>query len=205
LLYPQKDAEKYLTILQEDLRKVGISLNLRLVTFETLVKLIDERQFGMVSLAYSADLFPNPETQLLSSLADQDNTNNITGFKNKRVDQLIEQYDTAYEIPQRVKILQEVDNLFTDAHHWMFEWYAPYSRVVFWNKFAFPKGHFTRIGDFTDMVGLWWLDPDKIQKLDQARRNPSMKLDQDPVDDKYWLDFSQAENQVQLEKAPNSK
>ena len=205
LVNPQKDYERYLTVYQEDLRKVGITLNLRLLTFETLVKLIDDRQFGMLSIGYSADLFPNPETQLLSSLADQNNTNNTTGFKNRRVDELIAQYDTAYDIPQRVKILQEIDKLFTDAHHWLFEWYAPYMRVVYWNKFGYPKGHFTRIGDYTDIIGFWWFDPVKTQKLEQAKRNPSMNFGQEGVDDKYWLSFEKVEDRTQLEKAPNSK
>ena len=40
--------EPHLTIYQEDLRKVGITLNLRLVTFETHFKLIEQRQFDMV-------------------------------------------------------------------------------------------------------------------------------------------------------------
>src|SRR5262249_35133261 len=39
LLYDNKQMETYLTVFQEDLRKVGITLNLRLVTFETQFKL----------------------------------------------------------------------------------------------------------------------------------------------------------------------
>ena len=35
-------------------------------------------------------LFPNPETSFHSMLADQKNNNNITGFKNARVDELLQ-------------------------------------------------------------------------------------------------------------------
>ena len=68
---------------QEDLRKVGIALNLRPGTLETMVRLIDDRMFDTVYIGYTGLLFPNPETSVHSSLADQNNTNNITGFKNR--------------------------------------------------------------------------------------------------------------------------
>jgi microcin C transport system substrate-binding protein len=71
LIYGQQDSEKSLTVYQEDLRKVGITLNLRLVTFETMVKLENERQFGMVESAYTGELFPDPETSWASTPADR--------------------------------------------------------------------------------------------------------------------------------------
>ena len=193
LIYAAKDSERFLTVFQEDLRKVGITLNLRLVTYETMIKLMDEHQFGMVSAAYTADLFPNPEAVLLSSIADSKSTLNLTGFKNARVDELIAQYDMAYDVPQRVKIIQEIDKLYTDSHHWILEWYAPNLRIVYWNKFGMPKGQFSRIGDYLDMPSLWWVDPAKSARLDQARRDTSINLGQGEVEDKYWLEFAQTE------------
>jgi microcin C transport system substrate-binding protein len=202
LLYYSKDQERYNTIFQEDLGKVGITLNLRLVTPETMLQLVEERQFEVTFYGFTGLSFPNPETSLLSSLADQKNNNNITGFKNKRVDELIAQYDLAYEIPDRIKILREIDGLYTNDHHWIYEWYAPYHRVVFWNKFGAPKGQFTRTGDYADMVALWWIDPDKSQKLDQARADTSINLGQGEVEDKYWLDFDKVEENKQTEVVP---
>jgi microcin C transport system substrate-binding protein len=202
VLYADKTSERHLTVYQEDLRKVGITLNLRLLTFETLVKLLDELQYDLAFIGYGGITFPNPETQLLSRLADQKNNNNITGFKNARVDELIKEYDLAYEIDDRVRILQEVDGLFTNAHHWVMEWYAPYQRVVFWNKFGSPRGHLSRTGDYRDMIPMWWIEPDKVQKLEQALRDPSINLGQGEVEDKYWLDFAKIEEKKQSEMAP---
>src|SRR5688572_18462307 len=89
VLYASKTSEPFLTIYQEDLRKVGIGVNLRLVTGETLFSLIMQRRFDVVSMAWGGLVFPNPETQWKSTLADVDNNNNITGFKDKRVDELL--------------------------------------------------------------------------------------------------------------------
>ncbi len=62
VLYYNKNNEPELTIYQEDLRKIGINLNLRLVTYETQFQYISERKFQMALLAWGGLLFPNPET-----------------------------------------------------------------------------------------------------------------------------------------------
>ena len=151
----------------------------------------------MVSMAYTGLLFPNPETSLLSSLADQKNNNNITGFKNARVDQLLGQYDLAYDVAQRVKIIREIDKIVTDSHQYIFEWYAPNQRLVYWNKFGMPKGELTRIGDSNDILSLWWIDPAKEAKLQQALRDSSIKLDVGPTEDRYWLEYEKTQESSQ--------
>ena len=46
-----------------------------------------------------------------SSLADKNNNNNICGFKSKRVDELLKEYDVAFDIKERVKIIREIDSM----------------------------------------------------------------------------------------------
>jgi ABC-type oligopeptide transport system substrate-binding subunit len=194
VLYVDKASSlRLLTPYQEDLRKVGITLNLRLVTFETLVKLMDDRTFEIASMAYSGVLFPDPEANFQSKLADQKNTNNITGFKNKRADEIIDAYLKEFDLAKRTKLLQELDGIITGEHHFLLEWAAPFERVVYWNKFGQPKGIITRVGDHTDIPSMWWIDAEKDQKLKQAIKDPSIKLEVGPTEDKYWLDFSRLE------------
>jgi len=196
VLYVDKaSSERLLTPYQEELRKVGITLNLRLVTFETLVKLLDERTFEVASMAYSGSLFPDPEGNFQSKLADQKNTNNITGFKNKRADEIIDAYLREFDLSKRVKLLQELDGIVTGEHHYLLEWAAPFQRLVYWNKFGQPRGIVTRVGDAYDVPTLWWIDSDREQKLKQALKDPTVQLGAGPTEDKYWLDFSRLEEQ----------
>jgi microcin C transport system substrate-binding protein len=195
ILYAQQASERYFTIYQEDLRRVGITLNLRLTTWETLIKLLDERNFGMVSIAYTGEIFPKPDANWLSRLADEKVTNNITGFKNVRADEIMTRYQTTFDFAERARLLQELDGILTREHHWLFEWTAPYERVVFWHKFGYPKGYITRIGSFRDMVLLWWIDPERDRQLQNAIRNASVQLEQGASDDKYWLEFAKVESQ----------
>ena len=190
VVYADMASERYFTIYQEDLRKVGITLNLRFVTFETLVKLLDDRSFGLASVAYTGETFPSPEQNFLSKMADEKNTNNITGFKNPRADQVIDAYNKEFDFSKRVKLLQELDRLVTSDHNWILEWTAPYERIVFWSRFGQPPGYLTRIGDYRDIPSLWWIDPDQSRKLDEAMKNPSTELGEGPSEDKYWLQYT---------------
>ena len=195
ILYYDKVSERFFTVFQEDLRKVGITLNLRLVTWETMIKLLDERTFDLVSVGYTGTTFPDPEAQLSSKMADEKNTNNLTGFKNKRADEIIELYNKEFNIEERIKLLLELDGIVTNDHQWILEWTAPYQRVVYWNKFGQPKGILTRVGDLRDVPSLWWIDPDRASKLQEALRDSSIQLGDGSREDRYWLDFAKVEEQ----------
>jgi microcin C transport system substrate-binding protein len=195
LVYYSKTQETYLTVFQEDLRRVGIGLNLRLVTFATLVKLLDERRFGLLSIGYNGLLFPNPETSYHSSLADQDNTNNITGLKNARIDAILGDYDEMFDVEERIAAIREIDGILAENYLFILSWYGPYHRFVFWNKFGMPEGTVTRVGDYDDPITLWWHDPEKQQALAGAMRDESITLEAGPLEDRYWLSFEQTETQ----------
>src|SRR5205085_8639466 len=124
-------AEKLLTPYQEDLRKIGIGADLQYTTFETLGKELNDQNFQIISMAFTGQVFPNPEELMLSSLADQKNSGNMTGFKDPKVDALLKEYDVAYELKDRIKILQQIDKIYTDSHQIILEWYAPYQRLVY--------------------------------------------------------------------------
>jgi microcin C transport system substrate-binding protein len=195
LIYYDRASERYNTIFQEDLRKAGININLRYVTPETAFKLIDEKQFDMVSVAYGgSDPFPLPDQMYHSSQTGRAGQN-ITGLVNKRVDEIIDIYDKTFDINERIKLLKELDTIVSNEHHWILEWYGPYQRFAYWNKFGQPKGSITRIGFYIDPVWMWWADPQKTQQLQQAMRDSSIKMEVGPSEDRYWLDFQKIEEQ----------
>lgn len=200
LLYSDKGSERWTTIYQNDLRKVGITLNLRLVTPETRFKMMMQRQFELISGAWGAgSVFPTPRTEYHSEAADTLNTNNISGFKDKRIDDILDKYDVEFDAAKRAALLRELDGILTSQHHYIMEWYPPASsRIVFWNRFSHPKGTFSRIGDHEGTLGpglpqLWWVDPDKNQKLEQALKDQTIKLEIPPVEDRYWQEYSKNE------------
>jgi microcin C transport system substrate-binding protein len=199
MLYSAKTFEPYLTVYQDDLRKVGINLNLRLITPETEFQMIGERRFQMELSAWGTLLFPNPETQFNSKLADENNNNNITGFKNAKVDELCKQYDITFNVQDRIRIIREVDGIVANDYQYVHLWYPPFTKIAYWNKFGTPPGHLSRTGDYygastgPGIPQMWWIDPVKRGRLEQALRDSSIKLESGPVEDRYWQEFAKKE------------
>ena len=193
VLYGDRGSETWMTVYQEELRKVGIGLNLRLVTPETMFKLVMERNFDMVNMAWGALLFPNPETSFGSKLADVDNTNNITGFKSARVDELLDAYDQEFDQRKRADIIREIDGIVAASYEYILGWDAPFQRIAYWNRFGHPDGYLTRIGDYRDMTTLWWFDPQKDAELRRAMADSSATLPVGTTDVRYWPDVGARE------------
>ena len=72
-----------------------------------------------------------------------------------------------------------------------------FERLVFANKFGYPQGILTRIGDSRDVPSLWWLDPEKSRKYDEAMKTPSINLGEGASDDKYWIEYGKRTGQPQ--------
>ena len=193
VLYDTKTFEPHLTVYQEDLRKVGISLNLRLITPETQFQMVNERHFQMTIMAWSGQVFPDFESQFDSTLADVNNTNNITGFKNARVDEILAAYDKMFDLQDRIRAIREMDGILANAYQYILLWDAPYYRVLYLNKFGAPPGYLTRTGDYYSIHQMWWIDPEKEAQLQNAMRNSSMKLPVGPTEDRYWPEYDKKE------------
>jgi microcin C transport system substrate-binding protein len=205
LLYSSQPSELYLTPYQEDLRKAGVTLNLRLVSPETGFKMMMQRQFEMVSGAWGVgDIFPDPKPEFDSSTADVLNTNNISGFKDKKIDKICEAYDVEPDPHKRAALLQQLDGLLTSQYQYILEWYSPAQRIAYWNKFGMPKGTFSSIGDYSGTLGpgilqLWWIDPVLSQKVDHAMRDSSVKLDVPQLEDHYWQEYVKEHPLIQIQ------
>ncbi len=190
LLYSTKGSERWLTVYQDDLRKAGITLNLRLVTPETRFQLQQQRKFDMVSAAWAAGTFPNPETEYSSKLADVPDNNNITGVKNARIDELLAKYDVEFDQKKREAIIREIDGILANLHPYVLEWDAPFQRIAYWNRFGFPEGVLSRIDDYFSASWLWWIDPEAERELKRALADPSVKLPIGPLENRYWQDYA---------------
>ena len=187
LLYQSQASEPSLTVYQEDLRRVGITLNLRLITPETLWQLLMQRRFDVSSMGWTGLVFPNPETSYHSRLADPPSTNNLTGIKNARLDALLVDYDREFNPERRAAIIREIDGILTNEHHYVLGWYGPYTRMAYWNKFGHPEGYLTRVGEYYEVIpSLWWIDPERERQLIGAMGDASVKLPVGDTEVRYW-------------------
>jgi microcin C transport system substrate-binding protein len=188
-LYADKGAERWLTVYQDDLRKVGITLNLRLVSYETLLQLRGEFNFSLASVGWVAGTFPDPEALYQSDLADVKNSFNFAGFKDKRVDDILVRYNKEFDQQKRVALIQELDGILASQYVYILEWDGPFQRIAYLNKFGHPDSYLSRIGEYRDMIALWWIDPQKEKRFRDAMADPSIKLEVGPTEVRYWQEY----------------
>lgn len=179
--------ERIYTPYQEDLRKAGFKLNLKITDANSLLKIGDERRFKVVIENWSGSLFPNPESMYHSKTADPDNTSNTSGIKNSRIDELCELYKVSFKQSERIEILREMDKIITETVNWAYSWYSPYAeRMCYWNKFSMPKSYLSKYGGNAGVYVYWWYDDKKADKLEKAKSDKSITFSKEPQVIDYW-------------------
>jgi microcin C transport system substrate-binding protein len=183
----QKGQDRYFTIYQEDLKKIGIKLNLKEIDLATTIKLGDERNFTLLPITWTALSVPNPESGFKSNLAVEKNNTNWQGIKDKKIDELCDKYSTNFSKNERVKIIRQIDKILTDYAGYILMWYAPYQRVAFHNKFGYPDGLYGRDSGVESILYLWYCDSEKIPAYNDALKDASKTIDKGEVDNKFWM------------------
>jgi microcin C transport system substrate-binding protein len=185
-----KGLDYMVTPVQQMMREYGIDMQIKYVDGNTNWKNLMERNFTVFMQNWSGLVFPNPATTLHSSLADINNTNNISGFKNGRVDDLLMEYDVAFDQTHRVEIIREIDGIYSDIHPAAWGIARNYQRVLFWDKFGYPNymvGRF--IGDHRSVLKYWWYEPTKESTVvESIRAGTSIGIGE--VDNNFWVEYS---------------
>ena len=164
--YVRKDSERYLTIWKEDLRKVGIDIQLKQITWASLIKKWNKYEYELSELGWTGSLNPDPYDMWHSKFKDQPSGNNLPGFADPRLDELIIKIGPMFDRNARAKIFHEMDAILTSNYPYLLRWRLGYSRQAYWNKFGFIKGGVPRYGG-----QLWhyaWHDAAKDKALKTA-------------------------------------
>jgi microcin C transport system substrate-binding protein len=163
--------ERVITPMQQELRKVGIDMRLKYQDTNTMWKMAMERKFNVRWANWTGLVFPNPETSYHSTLADKKDNNNMSGMKSERIDEICAQYDRTFDQKTRVELIQEVDKILMETIPTARSWYAPYQRILFWNKFGMPEWYFRLYFDYHDILIYWWEEPELAAQLEEARKS----------------------------------
>ncbi len=171
--------------LVQDLEQIGIKLNL-VVLQNPFEKLMD-RKFQVQFAGWTGSLLPSPKGGMHSQYSEKLDATNITGLANPIIDSLIIKYDANWNAQERIKLLQKIDKLAAEEYHWAFGWGAPYGyRSLNWNKFGMPDHGIGYNGNWLTPIYYWWIDPEKKQKLLEARKNETINLNPSPEIIDYW-------------------
>jgi microcin C transport system substrate-binding protein len=161
--------DKFLVIYQEDLKDVGIQMDLVQKDWSAWMKDMDEFNYDMTWAAWGGGVWRDPEHQWSSAEAARPASQNITGFKNEKVDELITRQRTEFDIQKRNAILREIDAILVAEMPYVLLWNINYTRLLYWNKFGMPAHGLGKYGDERAAYSLWWYDEDAVADLEAAQ------------------------------------
>jgi microcin C transport system substrate-binding protein len=170
-LISQASLEKFPAIYAEDLKDVGIELIIDKKDWAAWARDMDEFNYEMTWASWGSGVFKNPEGMWQSKEADRRSGNNITGFKNARVDQLIEKQKGIFDIAERNTLYREIDQIIYTEAPYVLLWNINYTRLLYWNKFGTPETVLSKFGDETSAYWYWWIDADSQADLEDAMQN----------------------------------
>ena len=190
----QKTSAYMVTPVQNKLKQYGVDMQIVNMDGTTEWKNRQERNFTIYLHNFTGSVHPSIEQWFRSDLADMNDNNNFFGFKNDRVDQLIKDYNSEFDLDKRIKIGKEIDYIVCETQPVAFGIKRLYRRFLYWDKFGYPEYMVDRfVGNRESIFFLWWFDPEKEARLEKAMANDT-SLPVGDVDIKFWPNWNKNNN-----------
>ena len=109
--------------IMEELKKIGIEMEIRQLEWATFLKLVDSREFDAVTLGWSLGVEMDPYQLWHSSQAKAGS--NFTGFKNDEADKIIEEVRQTFDRNKRIKLLKRFHAILHDDQPYTFLFCSP--------------------------------------------------------------------------------
>ncbi len=163
-LIRQPSSERIIAPFIQNLKKVGIAANIRLVDTSQYENRTDNFDFDILSV--KLNFFPPPGPELRSYYGSQEaevkGSANMAGIKNQVVDALIEQIISAKDLATLKATTRAMDRVLLWNHYVIPQFHNDIDRVAYWNKFSRPE----RKPKYSiGFPSTWWIDINKEKKL----------------------------------------
>jgi ABC-type transport system substrate-binding protein len=142
LMEPSQDMMKILTIYKEEARKIGVEINLKNIEWNSFVKLLDERNFDAVRLAWGAGGVDWEPKQIWHTKSSEGAGSNFISYSNSEVDKLIDESRKIYDKDKRILILRKVHKLIADDYPYVFFFNRNFTLYGHTKKLWKPKDTF---------------------------------------------------------------
>ena len=161
--------ERWIQPFLRNLERLGIQADFRVVDTAQYQNLIDDFNFDMVIHVFGQSLSPGNEQRdfWTSAKADQKGSRNLIGVHDPVVDDLVEKIIHAPDRASLVTLCRALDRVLLWNFYVIPHWHNDAYRVAYWNMFASPAIA-PKYG--LDVVGTWWIDADKMKKIEAAQK-----------------------------------
>lgn len=122
-------AEKYALAYQSSLERLQIKMNIRRLEWTVMLKTLDDRKFDTVMIAWGASLDGDPY-QIWHSSQSKKGGSNYIGYKNARVDEIVEKGRSILDREERNKLYREMTKIIADEAPYLFLYESPQLGIV---------------------------------------------------------------------------
>ena len=160
---------------KNNLKKIGVELDIKVVQIAKYEEILRNFNFDMIVANYPQSRSPgNEQRSMWSSEAESTpGSRNYMGVKNPAIDELINTIVEAKSRKDLINSIQAMDRILTHQFYIVPNWYIPYDRIVYWNKFSRPKINASQSIIINNILEWWWLDQNKATTLKKARDSGS--------------------------------
>ena len=165
LILAQPNIEKIGLNLKKTLERLGVDLKVRVIDTAQYQNRVDDFDFDMLVSGWSQTRSPGNEQFEFwgSAAADNPGSRNLVGIKNPVIDKLIEHIVSAKTREDQVVATKALDRVLLHNHYVIPQYFGPFYRVAYWNKFSRPAVSPENLLGFST----WWIDPEKAAALRQ--------------------------------------
>ena len=174
ILLRSASLEPHTQPLVRNLERVGIESSIRVVDSAQYQRRYQDRDFDMISFAYT--FFPPPGTEMRSRFgseaADVNGSANLIGISDPVIDELIEIVVRAPDLESKQAASRALDRVMMRGHYAVPHWNNDTAWIAYWDRFGFPENHPTYDFGLPNSIAFqpsWWIDPEKDLMLTEAR------------------------------------
>lgn len=156
--------ERIVVPFKQNLERLGIEVDIRLVDSSQYINIVQEFDFDMIVTVWGQSLSPGNEQRNMwsSDAADTSGTRNYAGINNEVVDALIEEVIKARDRQELITACKALDRVLLWGHYCVPHWHIRAYRIAYWNMFDRPTVKPKYALGFVDT---WWIDQDKLEEL----------------------------------------
>lgn len=154
LMYANKDVEKWFTVYKEDLKKAGIELELKLLEWNSFLKILDEGTFDTLAMSWgSSDPEWDPK-QIWHSDSAIVGGSNFVHYKNSEVDKLIDSGREMMDKKKRIAAFQKVYEIIANDVPYIFMFNRKFDFYVHTSRMNSPADTF----NYNVGIRTWWMN-----------------------------------------------
>ncbi|MCL1857421.1 MAG: extracellular solute-binding protein [Kiritimatiellaeota bacterium] len=148
----------HINVYRQDLKAAGIEMEIDRKDVAAWFKDMDEYNFEMTWSSWGSGIKKDPESLWASWEAERPSGNNITGYANARVDELITRQKTEFDLHRRHEMCREIDAILAEECPYVLLWNSDSTRLLYWNRFGMPDTVLSRFGNEDAAMAYWWFD-----------------------------------------------